>query len=143
MTEFQLNCCGVDSYENWGEVIRPPNHPGGITVNNITVPDSCCAGSVVDQILDIEECTKLYANGCLPRVIYVVYESAGLLGAGAMTIAFIQVSIWKDLIDYIVTYRFRPLDSIGVKVKMSKMSYKYSLIVFSALSNYILKIWYL
>lgn len=41
--------------------------------------------------LEIDECTKLYANGCLPRVYYLVYQSAGLLGAGAMTIAFIQV----------------------------------------------------
>lgn len=90
---FQLNCCGVDSYQNWAEVPRPANYPGGIAINNITVPYSCCAESIVDETSGIDECTKLYANGCLPRVIYVVYQSAGLLGAGAMTIAFIQVSI--------------------------------------------------
>ncbi|XP_026329566.1 CD63 antigen-like [Hyposmocoma kahamanoa] len=89
--QSRLNCCGVDSYENWGDVHRPPTYPGGIAINNITVPNSCCAESVVDEALGIDECTKLYANGCLPRVVYVVYQSAGLLGAGAMTIAFIQV----------------------------------------------------
>lgn len=43
--------------------------------------------------LESDVCTKLYANGCLPRVYYLVYQSAGLLGAGAMTIAFIQVNV--------------------------------------------------
>lgn len=81
----------MDTYENWGDVPRPPTYTGGIAVNNITVPYSCCAESEFDETLGIDECTKLYSNGCLPRVIYVVYQSAGLLGAGALTIAFIQV----------------------------------------------------
>jgi hypothetical protein len=49
---------------------------------------------LLQEIGDIHthECTKLYANGCLPRMFYLIYQSAGLLGAGALTIAFIQVS---------------------------------------------------
>ncbi|XP_014368155.2 CD63 antigen [Papilio machaon] len=90
--QSRLNCCGVDSYLDWGEV-ETPSGITGISVANITVPNSCCAQSRYTEIegLEIAECTKLYANGCLPRVIYLVYQSAGLLGAGAMTIAFIQI----------------------------------------------------
>lgn len=83
----------MDSYSDWSEVPPPAGAPG-IAVNNITVPNSCCAESHYQMIDDVEmaECVSLYANGCLPRVIYLVYQSAGLLGTGAMTIAFIQVS---------------------------------------------------
>lgn len=71
------------------------NFSSGIAVSNITVPNSCCAETRTEVVGDIEvdECVKLYANGCLPRVFYLVYQSAGLLGAGAMTIAFIQVCV--------------------------------------------------
>ncbi|XP_068629512.1 CD63 antigen-like [Battus philenor] len=90
--QSRLNCCGVDTYLDWGEVPIPAG-VSGISVANITVPNSCCAQSryTVIEDLEIAECTRLYANGCLPRVIYLVYQSAGLLGAGAMTIAFIQI----------------------------------------------------
>lgn len=88
--QSRLNCCGVDSYLDWGEV---PTDKTGISVANITVPFSCCAQTHYQVIGDVEvdECVKLYANGCLPRITYLIYQSAGLLGAGAMTIAFIQV----------------------------------------------------
>ncbi|XP_026501429.1 CD63 antigen-like [Vanessa tameamea] len=88
--QSRLNCCGVDSYLDWGEV---PTDKSGISVANITVPYSCCAQTHYQVVGDIEvdECVKLYANGCLPRITYLIYQSAGLLGAGAMTIAFIQV----------------------------------------------------
>ncbi|CAH0718812.1 unnamed protein product, partial [Brenthis ino] len=87
--QSRLNCCGVDSYMDWGEITIQQ----GIAVNNITVPFSCCAQTHYQVIGDkeVDECTKLYANGCLPRITYLIYQSAGLLGAGAMTIAFIQV----------------------------------------------------
>lgn len=86
-----MNCCGVDSYMDWGQ-IDLSHVPSGISVNNVTVPFSCCAETQPGMNGE-EECYKLYANGCLPRVIYLVYQSAGLLGTGAMTIAFIQVII--------------------------------------------------
>lgn len=90
--QSRLNCCGVDSYLDWSAVYPPTGVPG-ISVANISVPMSCCAETRYDIIDDIrvDECIKLYANGCLPRVFYLVYQSAGLLGAGAMTIAFIQI----------------------------------------------------
>ncbi|XP_049866818.1 CD63 antigen-like [Pectinophora gossypiella] len=88
--QSRLNCCGVDQYEDWRDVSHP-NGITGISINNITVPNSCCAETQFVSELAVEECTKLYAKGCLPRVIYIVYQSAGLIGAGAMTIAFIQV----------------------------------------------------
>ncbi|XP_047504583.1 CD63 antigen-like [Pieris napi] len=88
----RLNCCGVDSYLDWGEVTSDQSHEG-IAVANITVPFSCCAETRTQYVneMQVEECEKLYANGCLPRITYLVYQSAGLLGAGAMTIAFIQI----------------------------------------------------
>ncbi|KAJ0180323.1 hypothetical protein K1T71_003727 [Dendrolimus kikuchii] len=90
--QSRLNCCGVDSYMDW-ETVSPPTGVLGISTSNITVPNSCCAESRYEFIdnMEVDECTKLYANGCLPRVFYLVYQSAGLLGAGAMTIAFIQL----------------------------------------------------
>ncbi|XP_045491623.1 CD63 antigen-like [Colias croceus] len=90
--QSRLNCCGVDSYLDWNEVHNAPANEG-IAVSNFTVPYSCCAQTRTQIVgeLEVEECEKLYANGCLPRITYLVYQSAGLLGAGAMTIAFIQV----------------------------------------------------
>ncbi|KAM3961787.1 CD63 antigen [Aphomia sociella] len=90
--QSRMNCCGVNTYLDWGEV-DPPAGITGISIDNITVPNSCCAASRIELIgeMEVDECTKLYANGCLPRVFYLVYQSAGLLGAGAMTIAFIQI----------------------------------------------------
>lgn len=87
-----MNCCGIDSYQDWGEV-KPPTGTTGITYGNLTVPTSCCAETRVEMMaeLEVEECTKMYANGCMPRLFFLVYQSAGLLGAGALTIAFIQV----------------------------------------------------
>ncbi|KAI8435281.1 hypothetical protein MSG28_003620 [Choristoneura fumiferana] len=83
----------VSFYTDW-RYIDPPTGVSGITaIPDITVPNSCCAEahySVVENAT-VAECTKLYANGCLPRLIYLVYQSAGLLGAGALTIAFIQL----------------------------------------------------
>lgn len=78
---------------DWGDV-QPPTGVSGIVVSNITVPTSCCAETKVEILANLDEvhqCTKLYANGCMPRLYYLVYQSAGLLGAGALTIAFIQV----------------------------------------------------
>lgn len=82
----------MDTYLDWGEVTHDQSHEG-IAVGNITVPFSCCAQTRTQFVneMEVEECEKLYANGCLPRITYLVYQSAGLLGAGAMTIAFIQV----------------------------------------------------
>ncbi|CAG9585756.1 unnamed protein product [Danaus chrysippus] len=88
--QSRLNCCGIDSYLDWGDVKA---NRTGIDVKNVTVPYSCCAQTNYQEIGEVqyEECVKLYANGCLPRITYLIYQSAGLLGAGAMTIAFIQV----------------------------------------------------
>ncbi|CAH0406653.1 unnamed protein product [Chilo suppressalis] len=88
----RMNCCGADSYQDWAAVIPPPG-TSGIVYENMTIPNSCCAqteGKMVDNEI-MESCTKLYANGCLPRLFYILYQSAGLLGAGALTIAFIQI----------------------------------------------------
>ncbi|XP_023949528.1 CD63 antigen [Bicyclus anynana] len=89
--QSRLNCCGVDSYLDWGEV--PSNGHAGIAVSNITVPYSCCAQTSAEVLGDteVQQCLKLYANGCLPRITYLIYQSAGLIGAGALTIAFIQI----------------------------------------------------
>lgn len=94
-----MNCCGIDSYLDWGDV-KPPTGVSGIIVNNMTVPTSCCAETkveILENLDEIQQCTKLYANGCMPRLFYLVYQSAGLLGAGALTIAFIQVSFFYHL----------------------------------------------
>ncbi|XP_045784350.1 CD63 antigen-like [Maniola jurtina] len=89
--QSRLNCCGVDSYLDWGDV--PSDGHSGIAVSNITVPYSCCAQTRYEIVgeTEVQECLKLYANGCLPRITYLIYQSAGLIGAGAMTIAFIQI----------------------------------------------------
>lgn len=90
--QSRMNCCGIESYLDWGDV-KPPSVATGITYGNLTVPSSCCAETRIEMLaeMEVEECTKMYANGCMPRVFYLVYQSAGLLGAGALTIAFIQI----------------------------------------------------
>ncbi|KOB52169.1 Tetraspanin, partial [Operophtera brumata] len=42
--QSRLNCCGIDTYMDWTDV-TPPAGTSGISVNNITVPNSCCAES--------------------------------------------------------------------------------------------------
>uniref|UniRef100_A0A2H1WHE8 Tetraspanin n=1 Tax=Spodoptera frugiperda TaxID=7108 RepID=A0A2H1WHE8_SPOFR len=90
--QSRLSCCGVDSYADWS-VVTPPPGVSSISSNNVSVPNSCCARSRYDFIdgVEVDVCTEIYVNGCLPRMFYLVYQSAGLLGAGAMTIAFIQI----------------------------------------------------
>ncbi|KAL4714165.1 hypothetical protein ACJJTC_008519 [Scirpophaga incertulas] len=89
--QMRLNCCGIDSYTDWAEIEVPKDSFAiGMIVDNITIPYSCCAEKQF-QTVNEEQCVKLYANGCMPRLVNLVYQCAGLLGAGALTIAFIQI----------------------------------------------------
>lgn len=80
-----LECCGVESYEDWQFFL------GNDTVNNSTenaplvVPDSCCRKPTMG-----ERCEP-FENGCLPRMEWVVSQSAALVATGATTVAFVQI----------------------------------------------------
>ena len=83
---FQLQCCGLDSFEDWGGKL-PSGTPGTETFQEgpekLVIPISCC----------VDTCSSLYGNGCLPRVEFVVGRSALMLAGAAVSIALLQVSV--------------------------------------------------
>lgn len=73
-----LECCGVESYEDWKFFL--PNVTG-----NIELPESCCLPST------LEESCNPYEYGCYDRLQWVVSQSAALIATGATTVAFVQI----------------------------------------------------
>ncbi|XP_015110283.1 CD63 antigen [Diachasma alloeum] len=72
--QSRLRCCGVYGAEDWR---------GG------PYPESCCAWvRVVDN--DETECSAVYQDGCIGRMMMIVERSALNLGTGAIAIALIQ-----------------------------------------------------
>lgn len=73
-----LECCGVDSYEDWKFFL--PN-----VTESIELPESCCLPSTLE-----ESCVP-YEYGCIDRLQWVVAQSAALIATGATTVAFVQI----------------------------------------------------
>lgn len=73
-----LECCGVESYEDWKFFL--PN-----ATENIELPESCCLPST------LEESCNPYEYGCYDRLQWVVSQSAALIATGATTVAFVQI----------------------------------------------------
>uniref|UniRef100_A0A6P7G040 Tetraspanin n=1 Tax=Diabrotica virgifera virgifera TaxID=50390 RepID=A0A6P7G040_DIAVI len=100
-TQYSLHCCGVHGPNDWDRfnssdynltVIyslqddstssdsQQINYPGVYQV-----PESCCRNTKCQSI------ASLYTRGCLPKIHYIISQSALLLGVGAMCITFIQL----------------------------------------------------
>ncbi|CAH1280028.1 unnamed protein product [Diabrotica balteata] len=99
-TQYSLHCCGVHGPRDWDKynnadynltVIENlqdstdstspvPNGQGAYHV-----PDSCCKNNKCQNI------SSLYKRGCLPKIHYIISQSALLLGVGAMCVTFIQL----------------------------------------------------
>lgn len=79
---FQLNCCGINSPDDW-------------TINGLPIPATCCAAQ---ELLDDKPvaCTKdspnFHTQGCLNNILVHLKDIAMLLGGVGLGIAFIQVS---------------------------------------------------
>lgn len=86
--QSRLNCCGVQSYEDWptyGPILTDSIY----IVDNVTVPESCCASWNVEDFT--ATCESVSRFGCMDRVVYLITQSAVLLGTGALIIAFVQL----------------------------------------------------
>lgn len=75
-----LQCCGVSGIEDWENILESNQ-------NDTTVPVSCCP----DYKTGSESCEFPYMNGCYPRMVYIIYQSAMLIATGASTVAFVQL----------------------------------------------------
>ncbi|XP_030760389.1 CD63 antigen-like [Sitophilus oryzae] len=86
-TQYNLQCCGVDYYEDWNVYSERTNFPlVAVEVNNQTMhmPTTCC---------EFEVCTpgSIYLRGCLPRLSSIISQCALLLAVGALCVSMIQV----------------------------------------------------
>lgn len=73
-----LQCCGVESYEDWKFFL--PN-----STESIELPESCCQRSTLE-----ESCIP-FEYGCYAQLQWVVSQSAALIATGATTVAFVQI----------------------------------------------------
>lgn len=75
----QLECCGIDSKNDWCK-FQNANE------TNCEIPNSCVlynTGGYVD----------FFETGCLRRMNFIISQSAMLIATGATTVAFVQVSL--------------------------------------------------
>ncbi|CAH1101342.1 unnamed protein product [Psylliodes chrysocephalus] len=91
-SQRSLRCCGVNGPDDWAKYEGRYNMSYVTEIRYSTgkpkvfvVPDSCCRQN---------NCTDIYSlrfTGCLPKINYIISQSALLLGVGAMCITFIQL----------------------------------------------------
>jgi len=95
-TQYTLQCCGVVSPKDWNKFDVANYNLSTISTNttgtinstvtqNYTIPSSCCRQ---ENCIDMR---SLYTGGCLPKLTFIISQSALLLGVGAMCITFIQL----------------------------------------------------
>ncbi|XP_055541241.1 CD63 antigen [Wyeomyia smithii] len=75
-----LECCGVESYNDWAFFMPQPTNP-----DDIELPQSCCLPSTLQ-----EKCVP-FEDGCYSRLGWVISQSAALIATGATTVAFVQI----------------------------------------------------
>lgn len=82
-----MQCCGIDSQENWDNLLTngiPQQKNDG---SLFFVPYSCCA-----EFDKSEKCISIYEPGCYNRLHFVIAQSAMLISTGATAVAFVQVN---------------------------------------------------
>ncbi|XP_031349296.1 CD63 antigen-like isoform X1 [Photinus pyralis] len=76
-----LECCGVRKLNDWA--IYEIN---GTTImfenDEFDIPYSCCVTSY---------CLYVYSGGCLNKVVYILSQSAFMIGTGAFCVAIVQI----------------------------------------------------
>ncbi|CAO1420702.1 unnamed protein product [Diamesa serratosioi] len=80
--QTNLECCGIDSPDDWSELFAND----GLETS---VPNSCCE-SIVLNAAGKYECDIFFEHGCLPRLNFMIRQSAMLIATGASTVAFVQ-----------------------------------------------------
>ncbi|KAL9706015.1 hypothetical protein quinque_009533 [Culex quinquefasciatus] len=81
-----LECCGVESYQDWRFFLENDTFAtNGTDTAPLVVPDSCC------QKPTFGEMCQPFEYGCLSRMEWVVSQSAALVATGATTVAFVQI----------------------------------------------------
>ncbi|XP_057669225.1 tetraspanin-9-like [Diorhabda carinulata] len=88
-TQYNLHCCGVNGPSDWNQYGDQDGYNFS-TINSTDsdpyyVPASCCVYEHCNNL------NSLYFKGCLPKIIFIISQSALLLGVGAMCITFIQI----------------------------------------------------
>ncbi|XP_022188286.2 CD63 antigen [Nilaparvata lugens] len=75
--QYDLECCGVKSGEDWKPVFL-----------NSTLPHSCCHGLPVDLECNLDKASK---RGCLPALQTVLEENTMRIGAVGIGVACVQL----------------------------------------------------
>lgn len=86
MPSFQLECCGIDSPDDWLQIFE---NEDGKTI----VPDSCCSVMSLNNATGNYDCypDDFYRFGCLPRLNFIIEKSSIFIATGALTVAFVQL----------------------------------------------------
>lgn len=96
-TQYNLHCCGVNGPSDWNKYVGQDGYNLSSIYNFKTstetstdsaryhVPATCC----IDESCNF--LSSLYLRGCLPKITFIISQSALLLGVGAMCITFIQI----------------------------------------------------
>jgi hypothetical protein len=92
---LQLHCCGVHNLTDWKSVF-----------GNDSLPDSCCDGVPMDNLIGKCKKEEAYQVGCAPLLIDSLKSKATIIGTVAILVAFIQVSIQNRLTMFTVDVDF-------------------------------------
>ncbi|EFA09586.1 CD63 antigen [Tribolium castaneum] len=96
-TQQRLFCCGIDGASDWSPIFSstsaaPTSSAALTTATEMWQgPPSCCRPRY--RYDEPHSCprNKVFKDGCLDALTYIVSESALLLGCGALAVAFIQL----------------------------------------------------
>ncbi|XP_030377433.1 tetraspanin-6 [Scaptodrosophila lebanonensis] len=84
--QIGLECCGVLSPDDWNQYMNAT-----IEADEIEVPQSCCIELSPEIYADnMVKCVTTFSYGCLPKMKYIVSQSAMLIATGAATVAVVQ-----------------------------------------------------
>lgn len=81
---FQLNCCGVNSYQDWEDINLDGRQWYDCQMSEIVLPQSCCMKQENDTL-------QVYSRGCLNTLNLLLHKNSIFLSLGVLAISTIQV----------------------------------------------------
>nr|CAD7200648.1 unnamed protein product [Timema douglasi] len=87
----RMQCCGVESYQDWSQVLSEDPYRKVDRFNLSVVPWSCCQSpSTGMEGLNWRNCDMAYQTGCAVRVHSILMSSTNMIIAAAFTLALLQ-----------------------------------------------------
>nr|CAD7604511.1 unnamed protein product [Timema genevievae] len=88
----RMQCCGVESYQDWSQILSEDPYRKDDRYNLSVVPWSCCQSpSTGMEGLNWRNCDMAYQTGCVVRVHSILMSSTNMIITAAFTLALLQV----------------------------------------------------